>query len=59
VSLVGDFKGAGARNLLVDVRVGRSVGDEVTVEIVREVRLGDLVTHRDRIGDTFNDGSGD
>ena len=35
------------------------VGDEVTVEVIGEVRLGDCVAHRDCTGDAINDGSRD
>ena len=57
MSLIGNLEGAGPGNLCIRLHVGIVVGDEVAVEVIRKVRRGDLVAHRDRTGDAFSDGS--
>lgn len=58
MALVGDLEGARAGHLVV-VRHGQVVvRDQVAVQVVVQVRLGDLVPHRDRVRDVVHDGAG-
>lgn len=56
---VGDLEGAGSGHLRKGGGILLTVWNEVTVEVEREVSLGNLVTHGDGVRDTFNDGLGD
>jgi hypothetical protein len=55
----GNFEGAGSGHLRKGGCINLTVGDEVAVEVVREVSLGNLVTHGNGVRDAFNDGLGD
>jgi hypothetical protein len=59
VTSVGNLEGASSGDLRKGGGILLTVGNEVAVEVVGEVSLGDLVTHGDGMGNAFYDGLGD
>ena len=56
-AFVGDLEGSGAGYLVEDRPVGLVlVGNQVAVQVVGEVRLGDLVAQHGGAGDPLADG---
>jgi len=55
VALVGHLEGAGPWNLVEEVELLLFVGDQVTVEVVVQVRLRDLVSQGNCIWDDLRD----
>jgi hypothetical protein len=58
-ALVGHLEGAGAGHLHERAAVGVVVGDKVAVQVVGQVRLGDLVPHRHCVGNALHNSGRD
>jgi hypothetical protein len=54
-TLVGDFEGAGARHLIENLHSFIFIWNQVTVEIIVQVGLGDLIPQDDRIWQALKD----
>ena len=58
MTVVGDLQGASPRNLVEVILLLIICGDQVAVQVVVQVRLGDLVSHGNCIRDEFQNCAG-
>ncbi len=58
MAIEGHLEGSSPWDLAEDGTVGVLVGDQVAIQVVVQVRLGNLVSHGNCIWDKFNNRAG-